>query len=756
MFLRNIHLRRDKRWARAGLALPLSLFVQMFASGCGQQVRQTEITKQAVQRTSQVSVHVDQKSIVVSTPVAEFEVLPNGYLRASLNSGQQKLTLDDPEQGTSSDAEHVVVSGKEVRDFALDIAHAQVSEFSNASGLAGKRVEFSGHSASLSSLEKRVTLEVSDDFPALAVARTRYRNTGASAIQLEAVAAQQHRFSSALQDPSLPPFDMWAFHGASEKWGLDEVIHLTKAFTRKNPMQQVIPGSPGTGGGIPVVAFWNAQVGEAIGHLEKTPEILSIPVKVKEDQRVHARLELHPDMAFAPGSEYSTPSTFVAIFQGDFFQPLRMYSQAMSTRGGWQLPKSPTSAYKPNWCGWGYALNFTAAQMTETIPKLKELGIEWATLDAGWFDVRGDWQPRKDLRGEGIESIVDKFHKQGLKLTLWWIPIVVEDGKGIDILDNRPYKTAEIVKQHPDWLILNKDGSHARMTSDMAGLCPAVPAVREYYKRLTEKFIRDWDFDGHKLDFSYAVPPCYNPAHHHASPEDSTRAIGEIYRIIFDTTRALKPEGVTMSCSCGTLPNVAWLPYLNQSVTADPTSSVQVRRRIKIYKALLGPNAAVYGDHVELTKVNGANTAHEHDNGRDFASTIGTGGVPGTKFTWPDHGKKFRDVNLTPEKEALWKKWLKLYNDRMLSRGTFLNLYVYGYDTPEAYVIEKDGNFYYAFFAPEASPDWKGTVQLRGLKKARYRIKDYEDNSSLGSLDSQNANLSVHFREHLLLEASPE
>jgi alpha-galactosidase len=297
------------------------------------------------------------------------------------------------------------------------------------------------------------------------------------------------------------------------------------------------------------------------------------------------------------------------------------------------------------------------------------------------------------------------------------------------------------------------------MTSDMAGLCPAVPEVREYYKQLTEKFIRDWDFDGHKLDFSYAVPRCYNPKHHHASPDDSTRAIGEIYKVIFDTTRKLKPESVTQSCPCGTPPNFAWLPYIDQTVTADPVGATQVRRRIKMYKALLGPNAAVYGDHVELTKIRGANSDHEEDEGRDFASTIGPGGVPGTKFTWPEYRKKFRGVGLTPEKEMLWKKWLKIYDDNMLSRGTFLDLYVYGYDSPEAYAIAKDGKMYYAFFAPEASPDWKGMVQLRGLQKARYRIRDYENNASLGSLDSpdsQNANFSVHFHEHLLLEASPE
>ena len=47
--------------------------------------------------------------------------------------------------------------------------------------------------------------------------------------------------------------------------------------------------------------------------------------------------------------------------------------------------------------------------------------------------------------------------------------------------------------------ILDKNGKHGRMTRDLAALCPAVPEVQAYYKQLTEKFIREWGFDGSKL-----------------------------------------------------------------------------------------------------------------------------------------------------------------------------------------------------------------------------------------------------------------
>jgi alpha-galactosidase len=236
--------------------------------------------------------------------------------------------------------------------------------------------------------------------------------------------------------------------------------------------------------------------------------------------------------------------------------------------------------------------------------------------------------------------------------------------------------------------------------------------------------------------------------------------MGEVYKTIFETTRALKADSVTQSCPCGTPPSLAWLRYMDQAVTADPVGSVQVRRRMKMYKALLGPNAAIYGDHVELTRISGANTDNEQDVGDDFASTLGTGGVLGTKFTWPDNRPKFKNVYLTQEKEAHWKKWVGLYNEKMLSKGNFLDLYVYGYDSPEAYAIEKNGAMYYAFYAPESpgkssgsKGKWNGEVELRGLSNKTYHVTDYVNGKDYGTVVGPTAKLKVEFAGNVLLQA---
>jgi alpha-galactosidase len=95
----------------------------------------------------------------------------------------------------------------------------------------------------------------------------------------------------------------------------------------------------------------------------------------------------------------------------------------------------------------------------------------------------------------------------------------------------------------------------------------------------------------------------------------------------------------------------------------------------------------------------------------------------------------------------------------MLSKGTFLDLYTYGYDTPEAYAIAKDGKMYYAFFAPQPGAEWKGDLELRGLKPGSYRVVDYvsgQDFKITTAGVDQTARLPVTFKDHLLLEVSAQ
>jgi alpha-galactosidase len=731
------------------------------ASGCQTKDKKASSAAEPLQNSS-ITVGNDADGIHLQSSVAEFVLTSSGYLKSSLKMDGRSISLDDPADasGQSFTAEH-----KSVDDITLDLKTARISETQGKLGRLGKKIEVTGLSKS-TNLSEMLTLELYDDFPALVLLSASFRNDATKDIALENVSLQNHRLNASLADATAAPHEMWSFFGSSLKWGKDDVLAIPAKFEQQNPFGAPVDTKDDlgrVGGGIPVVAFWTRTMGEAIGHIETLPLVISIPVNTTKDGRVNAAVNFPANTVLKPGQTYSTPRTFVAVYKGDYYEPLSMWSNAVE-REGLARPTNNDENYAVSWCGWGYESDVTPAQMLATVPKLKELGIHWATLDDRWFNDYGDWQPRADtFSGNSIRKMVDDFHAQKIKVQLWWLPLAVEDGKYS--YGGHKYIVSDVVKQHPDWLILDKSGQAARMTRNLATLCPAVSEVQAYYKQLTERFIHEWDFDGHKLDNIYATPPCYNPAHHHKSPMDSVYAMGEVYKIIFETTRALKVDSVTQSCPCGTPPSLAWFRYMDQAVTADPVGSVQVRRRTKMYKALLGPRAAIYGDHVELTRISGEGDK-EQDLGSDFASTLGTGGVLGTKFTWPDYGPKLKNVYLNSGKEPHWKKWIDLYNQKMLSKGNFLDLYIYGYDAPEAYAIEKDGNMYYAFYAADQAAkqakstgkkaEWKGQVELRGLKGQSYKVVDYVNNKDYGTVTGPTARIDVDFTGSLLLQATPQ
>jgi alpha-galactosidase len=697
----------------------------------------------AASSASSIKVASSAGLLTIQTPSAEFQVFPSGAVQGfSLRDGG-KITLDQPD----STAPFVMAGGQQAR-FVLDLAGAKVTDAQGKTG-RGKHIEVAAKcdSPALAAVAPAFVLEAYDDFPGVLLNSVSLKNTGTTAVTINRIVFQSHQFAA----PSDSARDLWAFLGSSYDWGKDDVVRLTPGFNQPNRLGEMVKG--GYGGGIPVAAFWSRDVGEAVGHVETLPLTLSIPVSVGKDDRASTSLDIPADSVLQPGDTYATPRSFLVVYAGDFYEPLRTWSSLLN-REGWQLPKVSDEAYNVFWCGWGYEFNVTPAQMLGTVPKLKELGIKWATLDDRWFDTYGDWGPRQDtFPGDSIRKMVADFHRQGILVQLWWLPLGVEDGEGH--YEKQKYHVADVVKQHPEWLILDEHGRHARMVRGLAALDPSLPEVQAYYKRLTEKFIRDWDFDGSKLDNIYSVPACYNPAHHHKSPQESVQAMSEVYKIIYQTSRALKPQSVTQSCPCGTPPSLAWLPFMDQAVTADPVGAVQVRRRIKMYKALLGPESAVCGDHVELSAMTRIGKDNWSEHGDDFASTVGTGGVVGTKFVWPDPGPHFKPVNLTPQKEEHWKKWIGLYNQKMLSKGTFLNLYTTGFDTPEGYAIARDGKMYYAFFTAEPSQTFKGDLELRGLQPGTYHVTQYDEGKDLGTVQAKGgkpAILQIEFRDHLLLE----
>ncbi|HET9320480.1 MAG TPA: alpha-galactosidase [Bryobacteraceae bacterium] len=631
-------------------------------------------------------------------------------------------TLDAHERvvGDFAPSESIRISGNEITDFSLQ---EQTREPVHDSLGAGFRTMITG---TASSLKKTVIVAVYDRFPRIAFFEVQYTNTGTADLPVSSF-TNQHYSISASASAAQPAF--WSYQSGSYEKRPDWVLPLKPGFHQENFLGM---NAPDYGGGTPVVDVWCRDVGIAVGHVEMAPKLVSLPVEAQGQDRATVAVVYKHDQVLKPGATLKTFRTFAAVHQGDYFQTLRDYRNVMVAQGV-RFDAAPESAFGPIWCAWGYGRKIKPSQIYNALPIVKKLGFTWVTLDDGWQTAQGDWflQPQKFPNGDAdMRALVDKIHAEGFKAQLWWAPLAADPG-------------TELVRKHPEWLLLNADGTKQKISYwNSWYLCPADPAVVEYHKAIVVKAMKVWGFDGLKLDGQHmnGAPPCYNPAHKHARPEESVEGMPKFFKAIYDTARGVKPEVLVEFCPCGTAYSFFTLPFLNMSVASDPESAWQVRTKGKTLKALQGDSVAYFGDHVDMTK-------------DDFASTVGVGGVVGTNFTWPEGSAERKRNDLTPAREQNFEKWIHIYKDKMLSRGEYLGgLYDIGFDRPEAHAIRKDGSMYYAFYAPE----WNGKITLRGLSERAYHVTNYVDGKDLGTVRGPVATFDVKFEKHLLLEAKPE
>jgi alpha-galactosidase len=622
-------------------------------------------------------------------------------------------------------SEYVTTGSKKTNDFKLN--DFNVKDLTDQVG-KGKEYEIIGISKNL---KKIISIVSYNDFPSILFYKVTYQNTSRKNIIIDSWTNNDYSILSVKGKKNEPPF--WSYQPGSYGWDNNWIMPLKVGFTRDNFLGMT---SVDYGGGTPVADIWRRDCGIAVGHVEMVPKIVSLPVSMLNKDAAELSITYKKKIELKPGDKISTFRTFVEVHKGDHFNSLTVYREFME-RQGITFKDAPADAYGTEWCGWGYEQNFTMEQMYNTLPKVKELGIDWVVLDMGWYKGMGDYYLPKDKFPNGEEDIikfVKKVHSMGLKVQLWWMPLAVAPN-------------TELMANHASYLLLNEDGSPQYMPSFFKSffLCPASKEVQEYSKQLVTKFMK-WGFDGLKIDGNNqnGVPLCYNQEHHHARAEESPEALPAFYRIVYETALGINPNAKIEICPCGTNQSFFLMPYMNETVASDPHGSLHVRIKAKVLRALTGPKAVFYGDHVELS-----------DDRSDFASTIGVGGTIGTKFVYPPGiymNTESGDVSLTPEKELIWKKWIGIYNANFLSKGKYRGeLYDAGYDIPETHAIQKGNTMYYAFYGSK----YDGSVELRGLEKRDYKVIDYENNIELGVIKGPVDKLKVNFGKHLLVKAEP-
>lgn len=123
-------------------------------------------------------------------------------------------------------------------------------------------------------------------------------------------------------------------------------------------------------------------------------------------------------------------------------------------------------------------------------------------IDDGYECKVGDWDIDVNKFPNGLKPIVDKIHSQGLKAGLWVAPFAAQFG-------------ADIIKEHPQWLIRDEKGKPIFSGIAWGGFYAIdfeLEDVRAHIKAIFDRIFDEYGFDMVKLDFLYscAIQPRNN------------------------------------------------------------------------------------------------------------------------------------------------------------------------------------------------------------------------------------------------------
>jgi alpha-galactosidase len=130
--------------------------------------------------------------------------------------------------------------------------------------------------------------------------------------------------------------------------------------------------------------------------------------------------------------------------------------------------------------------------------KQNQIPLKIFQIDDGYQTRVGDWLSVNKKFPSGMKFLADEIKSAGYQAGLWLAPLSAE-------------KKSQLVKDHPDWLVKNEDGSPYRIGVNplwsMAFYALDIyhPEVRVYIKNVFQTVCREWGYDIVKLDFLYGA-----------------------------------------------------------------------------------------------------------------------------------------------------------------------------------------------------------------------------------------------------------
>jgi hypothetical protein len=177
---------------------------------------------------------------------------------------------------------------------------------------------------------------------------------------------------------------------------------------------------------------------------------------------------------------------------GEPFEAIDRYATLAARLGGGKGSRVPLRG----WCSWYYF--YESVTESDALKNLEFIGankldVDMFLIDMGWEERLGNWYSGSKFP-HGMKWLADKIHGAGLKAGLWLSPFWVE---------NR----SEIHREHPEWLLRDKDGRLIVFNCHIDGyvIDTTIPEAQEWIRAVFRRVSAEWGFDLVKIDFLRAV-----------------------------------------------------------------------------------------------------------------------------------------------------------------------------------------------------------------------------------------------------------
>jgi hypothetical protein len=272
-------------------------------------------------------------------------------------------------------------------------------------------------------------------------------------------------------------------------------------------------------------AIWDPDSRSALGLIMMDPQVQPKILSLREPS---IEVRYFPPRKLKPGESMNLPASRVLVYRGDWHPAARAYHAWYTT--AYTLVTPPAWFRESDGCegrhfkkgGAGVAADYGGQFVLDSFTELPAAhlrvpidNLEYAFYSRGSMlhgvHTDGDNIIREDMGGaaamkEGIAGV----HRLGLHATLYIEGYIVHKESALA-------KTGKAER----WSVMHKDRSitGGYTSQGFYHMCPGCVEWQDHLAQTVERLLRETGADGVRLDsLGFYFLPCYNPAHHHATP----------------------------------------------------------------------------------------------------------------------------------------------------------------------------------------------------------------------------------------------